>query len=366
MGIDLTTLLAGLTGGAQGMSTAVQQDDARKRQLALDAMNVAAHQATMDKIKADAARQQGEDYLKGIRQGQAPSGGPFQQAGQLAGSLADAATPTGVPLARPTLPSPYEQINATSYVDRTQTPEAVAQRTATATEDRKHAQTLADEDRRVQAMIGAKLPDGTVVDERIARAMVASPSLGSAYARPPQPEPRDHYTVSNAVDAQGHPIVINTATGEEHSSTGTKPQSATHNAEAQKEQKRVELMQQGYETMKANAQGIRQNAIAMAIHHPSAANVLLTRQEQNYLLGLRNFIAGEMHAESGARLSQEQLAFGFQRYGPQFFDKNATEKLNEARRALEGSQRAFGGSQSPAPDVRQDTPVRRNIFLSPE
>ena len=47
-----------------------------------------------------------------------------------------------------------------------------------------------------------------------------------------------------------------------------------------------------------------------------AANPLLDDNEQKYLASARNFLAGVLHEESGARLSDAQLQFGVQRYFP--------------------------------------------------
>jgi len=197
MGIDLTTLLAGITGGAQGMGTAVQQDEARKRQLALDAMNMAAHQATMANLKAEAAHQQQDDYLKGVRQGVAPDGSAINGALNIASGMAGANLPGGASLTAPLAvaqarqenpdqyaPDRFQQLTAQSYLDTTKTPEAVAERARVTADKIKQASAAAELESRAGMLVGTRLPDGTIVDRPLARAMVANPQLASAYTRP--------------------------------------------------------------------------------------------------------------------------------------------------------------------------------------
>jgi hypothetical protein len=78
----------------------------------------------------------------------------------------------------------------------------------------------------------------------------------------------------------------------------------------------IGLMDQGIGDMESLSSKIDPYLITAAIKSPMLANPLLGDNEQQYLASARNFLAGVLHEESGARLSDSQLAFGVQRYFP--------------------------------------------------
>ena len=78
----------------------------------------------------------------------------------------------------------------------------------------------------------------------------------------------------------------------------------------------IGLMDQGIGDMESLSSKIDPYLITAAIKSPMLANPLLGDNEQQYLASARNFLAGVLHEESGARLSDTQLAFGVQRYFP--------------------------------------------------
>lgn len=138
MGIDLTTLLAGLTGGAQGMGVAVTQEDARARQQAADAERRQMQAAQMANLADEQKGRELTRYTQGFRQGTAPDQQGLLSALKLAGDMTPGvgAAPSMASLAIQQAASSdprfaadrYQQVNQGTYVDQTATPEAVESR----------------------------------------------------------------------------------------------------------------------------------------------------------------------------------------------------------------------------------------------
>ena len=103
----------------------------------------------------------------------------------------------------------------------------------------------------------------------------------------------------------------------------------------------VALMEQGFPDMKTLSSKIDPNLITAAIKSPALANYVLGDNEQQYLASARNFLAGVLHEESGARLSDAQLQFGMQRYFPIGGDSPTTvaRKLKNAEETMEARKR---------------------------
>jgi hypothetical protein len=98
----------------------------------------------------------------------------------------------GTPLTTPSTLS--QQLPKVQYGQEAPTPDtidvtkSVQAQTATARANAAHAEKLADDERHVKDITGTKLPDGTVVTEQIARAIVANPGVARMFTRTPPAE----------------------------------------------------------------------------------------------------------------------------------------------------------------------------------
>lgn len=150
-------------------------------------------------------------------------------------------------------------------------------------------------------------------------------------------------------------------------------------AQTQKNKALLDLMEQGYPVMEQLSAKVRPERITAAIKYPTLGNPLLNQDEQNYMAAFRNYLAGILHVESGARLSKDQLMFGMERYAPMMGDTDETKrsKLNSARMTLEARRKEFGGDAThangtlPGPSTQQggqthvkDTPGDVNLGAS--
>lgn len=114
----------------------------------------------------------------------------------------------------------------------------------------------------------------------------------------------------------------------------------------------VDLMTHALPNMEAMADSVRPAAITMAINYPNVGNGLLNDNEQSYLRSLRDFLAGTLHQESGARLSKEQQLLGLQRYGAIFGDgdKVRKQKTAAARQVMQERKDEYDPPQQHSPD----------------
>jgi len=132
------------------------------------------------------------------------------------------------------------------------------------------------------------------------------------------------YAPVTVTGPDGKPIVgrFNNLTGQIEDTGFGKPAAAGKagggmgGALANRQKDYIGLMDQGIGDMESLSSKIDPYLITAAIKSPMLANPLLGDNEQQYLASARNFLAGVLHEESGARLSDAQLAFGVQRYFP--------------------------------------------------
>jgi len=372
MAFDLSALFAGLGRGAQNLGGSIEdigQKRQRQQQLDLQQQNLMGARAMQEAAQRSAQENQSrDDALKGIRYGQAPNNEAITHAMDAGGAMGGQFGLAGVQAMKAAdttvnAPDRFQQITPGAYVDNSATPEAIAQRRSTQSDLVTRANAAADRARRVTAMVGTKLPNGQVVDDKLANVMVEAPAVGAAFTKPPEKEPQDHFTVSNAVDANGHPIVINTRTGEEHSSTGKKPVSATAGAASVKEREYANMMEGALPIMEQYAGKVRPGAISLAIKSPTMGNSMLSPDEQAYLNAARTYLAGKMHLESGARLSEAQWQIGTQRYMPTLGDTPATQaaKLAAAKRDAAEYRKMVGGGQDTAPPNAAQTVMHPHV-----
>jgi hypothetical protein len=126
------------------------------------------------------------------------------------------------------------------------------------------------------------------------------------------------------------------------------PTNAAGNAQVNREADYVKLMEQSLPQMEALAPRVRPAAVAAALKHPMATNFALNQDEQTYLLNFRNFLAGALHQESGARLSDAQVEWGIQRFAPQIGDTPQTvgDRTKSARQVYEGRKATLGNGKN--------------------
>ena len=125
----------------------------------------------------------------------------------------------------------------------------------------------------------------------------------------------------------------------------------TGGALANRQKDYVALMDQGLPDMEKYSPLINPYKITAGIKYPLAANPFLGENEQQYLAAARNFLAGVLHEESGARLSDAQLRFGIERYFPIGGDSDEMKrtKLEAARATLEARKKNANYVPSGAP-----------------
>lgn len=105
----------------------------------------------------------------------------------------------------------------------------------------------------------------------------------------------------------------------------------------------VDLMVHSYPQLQNLASQVRPLMITTAVKHP-LANYALNQAEQTYLQAARDFLAGVLHQESGARLTDSQILFGMQRYFPLAGDSPQTvqDKLHAAQTVMEERKAEYG------------------------
>lgn len=140
-----------------------------------------------------------------------------------------------------------------------------------------------------------------------------NPSQVSRFEKPTG----EHWTPAGMDSATGQPLLLNTQTGETKIGGGVKAAvGGSGGAQGNRQKDYVALMEQAMPDMKTYSPLVNPSLITAAIKYPMAANYALGPEEKAYLASARNFLAGVLHEESGARLSDAQLAFGVQRYFP--------------------------------------------------
>lgn len=160
----------------------------------------------------------------------------------------------------------------------------------------------------------------------------------------PSYNPMEVHAANREFDA-AHPVA---AKGAGASGTG-------HGSALDKRSKSyVDLMVHALPTMQGKADKVRPEAISFALAHPTVGNYLLNDDEQQYLQASRDFLAGVLHQESGARLTDSQVAFGMQRYVPLAGDSKEVraQKLAAAQQVMQERQADYagvGGQPAPAP-----------------
>lgn len=152
------------------------------------------------------------------------------------------------------------------------------------------------------------------------------------------------YSPITVTGPDGKPMVgrFNNLTGQIEDTGFGKPAAAGKagggmgGALANRQKDYIGLMDQAIGDMESLSSKIDPYLITAAIKSPMLANPLLGDNEQQYLASARNFLAGVLHEESGARLSDSQLAFGVQRYFPIGGDspKSIATKLANAKATL--------------------------------
>jgi hypothetical protein len=131
---------------------------------------------------------------------------------------------------------------------------------------------------------------------------------------------------------------------------------AAGGAQAAKARAYADLMEQSMPTIESLSEKVRPTRISIAIAHPTIGNYALNQDEQLYMEAARNFLAGALHLESGARLSKEQWAIGTQRFLPTAGDSPETKafKLASARQVAADRRKEAGGGAEPDPAARRD------------
>ena len=193
----------------------------------------------------------------------------------------------------------------------------------------------------------------------------------------PTTTPAASFVFPTVTDANGNQVVAaaDTKTGRVTPTTiGAKAPAAGTNANAAKAKALVDLIAQSYPQIETLTPKIRPSVVSLAVKYPMAGNLALNQDEQNYLSAFRDALAGVLHEESGARLSHEQLQFGYQRYGPLPGDSPATmaTKLAALKQTLNDRVREFqttppGGGPPPtnAP-VSPSDPILDKYGLTPK
>lgn len=140
-------------------------------------------------------------------------------------------------------------------------------------------------------------------------------------------------------DAEGNPL--------------KKPITGQGGANAAKNRALVDLMTASFPEIARLAPLVRPWAITAAIRHPDAGNTILNGDEQQFMAHARNWLAGVMHVESGARLSKEQWHIGLERFFPTVGDvpETVATKLEAMRKTTADRERELGGGEgSSSPD----------------
>jgi hypothetical protein len=175
--------------------------------------------------------------------------------------------------------------------------------------------------------------------------------------------PRDQMQLVQSPGPDGKPVYyrVNLTTGEKTPldlsavpKGGGGAGSGHGSAQDKRSKSYVDLMVHSYPTIEQFADKVRPAAITTAIKFPTMGNYALTSDEQQYLQAARDFLAGVLHQESGARLTDSQVAFGLQRYVPLAGDSKEVraQKLAAARQVMQERQADYagvGGQPTPAP-----------------
>lgn len=194
----------------------------------------------------------------------------------------------------------------------------------------------------------------------------AAPQLPPGFKAATPAGSQPHFSFPVGADPTGKPVIFraNTKTGDV-TPTGVDAKNAPQQKQADvKEKSYVALMEQSLPTMQTliRAGKVRPWAISAAIAHPTLGNTNLTQDEQTYMAAAKNFLAGTLHQESGARLSNEQWQIGLQRFFPTMGDSQQTmeQKLATAGQVTADRRNLVGGASgaAPSPAVTPPNPYR--------
>lgn len=168
----------------------------------------------------------------------------------------------------------------------------------------------------------------------------------------PQKDVKDHFTFVTGTGPDGKPIIyrFNTSTGQMEASDVGKPMGG-QGGTALRAQDYADLMKNALPVMQELQGKVRPWAISGALKNPTIGNIVLTPDERRYIASARDYLAGVLHAESGARLTHEQLQFGQSRYLPVLGDDpHALQtKLQNAAQTYQDRAANSGGVPSPRP-----------------
>lgn len=209
MGGILTQLLAGLAGGTNAYEH--QQDTAAKEKIAAEL-----HQAQVANIQSEMQNRQEQRYTQGFRPGQAPDAKGILAGLNLGAGVADAGGAPGVSVAsqfgnaqtqaaspEQYAPDRYSQVNPSTYIDNTATPEAVQSR---------HDERSAINAMRIAA--AKPTPQQHVVDPVTGEVKFYDPTHPPASLKV-NPQPRDAFSFPVVTGEDGKNVVAraNTKTG---------------------------------------------------------------------------------------------------------------------------------------------------------
>jgi hypothetical protein len=126
-------------------------------------------------------------------------------------------------------------------------------------------------------------------------------------------------------------------------------------------------MEQSMPTLESLSEKVRPTRISFAVAHPTIGNYGLNQDEQLYMEAARNFLAGALHLESGARLSKEQWAIGTQRFLPTAGDSRRRRRSSWPARARSpriGGRKRVGrrAGGSPAAGGAADQQLRATVI----
>jgi hypothetical protein len=265
----------------------------------------------------------------------------------------------------------YQQIDDAHYLDLTQTPAAEHERERMSElefqrslrgEDRADAATaaLAERQRKITALVAAGVdPQRAALYAEMPTLAANDPTFGTPKApvmgspawvkaqedaarvkakfRPPAQEPL--VKIEDPASGEVTYVPRSQAVGK------AAPTTAAGGAQAAKSRAYADLMEQAMPTMESLSEKVRPTRISFAVAHPTIGNYGLNQDEQLYMEAARNFLAGALHLESGARLSKEQWAIGMQRFLPTAGDSPETKafKLAAARQVATDRRKEAGG-----------------------
>jgi hypothetical protein len=165
-------------------------------------------------------------------------------------------------------------------------------------------------------------------------------------------------------------VQVNPETGEVRPLTDAdgnqlqKPVTGQGGANAAKNKALVDLMVQSMPEIERLAPLVRPSLITAAVKQPNLGNIALSPDERQFMAHARNWLAGVMHVESGARLSKEQWDIGLQRFFPTIGDDPATiaTKLEAMRRTTADREKEFAAGE--AASASETKPPSDNPFAA--